>query len=385
MHPAIKSIAEVGRTALLVVAVSAVLIVCEDPPSGPGSSVEFEEARPQPSDQAVEVSLSPYLAWPAAGASERIPRYDLYLDTINPPSLFRSNLTQPYFSPGLLFPNHTYYWRTVTRGTRRLPRWPLWSFTTRSLTYPVMVGNRWLYDQAAWYENIQPSSLVPRFGDTTRATVSEEVAEFLGGIDGPDLYRFHHTYVPPRDRSEGDAYYEVREDGLYQSWESGVNLGVIPKQSGTVRYIFGGRSFGSTEELFSFLETGLVGPGPTLSTDQLTRQALQYPLKVGAQWTYLHPTEYSYQIDRKVIDWQRIEIGEAAYDCFVIQSLYDLDGDGLWEDNIEFYDYIAAQGLVKRRFVIYGIRFADWSRANGIGTADFVSESILTELHLVQP
>jgi sugar lactone lactonase YvrE len=68
----------------------------------------------QPSNAETSVLTSPRLAWkPAKGAL----RYDVYLDTANPPQkVVASDITAPTYSPANLEPLKQYYWKVVAKG-----------------------------------------------------------------------------------------------------------------------------------------------------------------------------------------------------------------------------------------------------------------------------
>lgn len=373
------------RTVALIVVTIFCGMACDDPPSGPGIVIDKPVIEPAPSHQAVDVSNSPILIWPSANTFDQTARYELYLDTVNPPTLYAVNITDTVFEPDLLEPGWTYYWQVVTKGVRRgFPVSPLWSFTTRSVTYPVAVGNRWDYEIAFWYENVQPKSLLADFDDTLLMHVEVSIDDFVGGGEGPGRYRFRSDNGGGGGEREFH-YYEQREDGLYLMATQGAGSGrIFPKLGRGISYGFAEREFNSINDLLAFLEFSIPGLLAAGSNDLYPQKCFEYPLRVGNQWAYLEQEPGFLSIDRRVIDWQSIEIPPGRFDCFVIHHLYDLAGDGTWDENIEVVDFVAYEGLVKRKTIVRDVIIRDWGHGGpgGAGTADVVSEAILTDFQL---
>ncbi|MDH4033381.1 MAG: hypothetical protein OEV80_06230, partial [candidate division Zixibacteria bacterium] len=269
---------------------------------------------------------------------------------------------------------------------RRNPASPLWSFTTKSITYPVAVGNSWRYRSNSWYENLQPKSLVPRFGDTTFVIREVEIDNFDSAIGGPGRYRFHTGTTGRTRPSEASCYYEVHQDGLYMTMaEVGTGSGVWPKTGKGISYSFAGRTFNSTNALSAFLGAGIPGGFAAGSDHDYPRKSLQYPLRIGTQWTYTENHATPGSVVRRVVDRQSIEIGLGRFDCFVIRQLHNLAEDGTWDNTLEIVDYVAAEGLIKRRTIARDVQINDWGHAYPIGTADIVIEAFLTDFDLIDP
>lgn len=360
-------------------------ITCDDPPSGPGIVIDKPVIEPVPGHQAVDVSNRPILIWPSANTFDQTARYELYLDTVNPPTLYAVNLTDTVFEPDFLEPGWTYYWRVVTKGVRRgFPVSPLWSFTTRSITYPVAVGNRWDYEIAFWYERIRPDSLAPFIDGPYASVATVEVAERID-FPGPEpIFRFHKTFLGPFNRCEEDEYYRATTDGLY-SVSSSAPCGTMisPKTGRSLSIKFEGQFFSSVEEIIGYVSqrgNTLVSLG---QDDGGPHLCYKYPLRIGQQWTYIEQSDaHFWRIDRRVVDWRMISTPAGDFDCFVVQWLFDINRDGEWDDNLEFFDFVAAEGLVKRMYTLRDLDISRPASPDSIGTYDAVWEATLTDFHL---
>ena len=88
---------------------------------------------PNPPDSAKDISLTPQLSWNYNGSSNNL-RYDIYLDTINPPFNFISEVYNPYyFISSPLTGNRTYYWQIKAIYNYGVTYSNVWRFTTVGL------------------------------------------------------------------------------------------------------------------------------------------------------------------------------------------------------------------------------------------------------------
>ncbi len=94
------------------------------PPNPPGQA-----DNPTPADQAIDVNRRGSLRWTAANAT----KYDVYFGTGTPPA-FQITQTTTDYSPGLLDPVTTYYWRIDSSNGCVTTPGLVWSFTTTGFT-----------------------------------------------------------------------------------------------------------------------------------------------------------------------------------------------------------------------------------------------------------
>ncbi len=113
---------------------------CTFDSSQPTSSETREEKfipeNPNPSDKATNQPLTLTLQWESRGAL----KFDVYLDTINPPQmLIERDINTNKMSVTNLNYNTTYYWKVIAKyddGTQLAG--PVWSFTTAQQSYPSL-------------------------------------------------------------------------------------------------------------------------------------------------------------------------------------------------------------------------------------------------------
>ena len=132
------------------------------PPVKPGN--------PYPEDGSIDVIANVDLRWNCIDPDGDELTYDVFLGKTTPPPLVKSNLSEPFYDPGILDFQTTYYWQIVARDNRGgLNESSTWNFTTKSNKPPNTPG--------------QP------FGPTNGAAGAElEYVTSTYEPDGDDLY-----------------------------------------------------------------------------------------------------------------------------------------------------------------------------------------------------
>jgi len=144
------------------------------PPNPPGQA-----ANPTPANQAVDVGRNISLRWTAANAT----KYDVYFGTTNPPA-FQTTQTGTAYSPGLLAPVTTYYWRIdSSNGCVTTPAW--------SGRLPPRALPEISITTATWISRTSASSSVACRGRGQRSGRMRRCRpERDGAVDGQDLDPF---------------------------------------------------------------------------------------------------------------------------------------------------------------------------------------------------
>jgi len=228
--------------------------------------------------------------------------------------------------------------------------------------YPLRAGMQWVYDRQI--STINNSDAINADAQTSRITVQVIGAENI----------FDTEAVKVRENIDAGGvtginyqYYDNREDGLYLLGSLGKAV-ALPKSSALT----------SPEGILRLSLWGFATPFP--ASDSIYQKippkpALKYPLTPGAQWRFREQGQPR-RIDKKVIAEMTIETPAGSFHVIQLQWLLDFDGDGLFDDNVEFYDYIATSGLVKRSFLIKNLPLVDDSGHN-IGSYNYLDETNL--------
>ena len=77
---------------------------------------------------------------------------------------------------------------------------------------------------------------------------------------------------------------------------------------------------------------------------------LKYPLAVGKMWIYKN---YPWRIGRQVVSKETVAVQAGTFECFKIRTLWDFEGDGFWDEDVDGYDYISTNGVGLIRRILY--------------------------------
>jgi hypothetical protein len=106
---------------------------------------------------------------------------------------------------------------------------------------------------------------------------------------------------------------------------------------------------------------------------------LVYPLFQGKEWTYREPNS-PFHIGKKVLNQQLLSTTAGIFFASRIAWMWDINNDLVWDQNIEGYDYIGANGLIKRIFIYKDLVVSNESNPEGIGYIDYQTEYTLVSL-----
>jgi hypothetical protein len=104
----------------------------------PGNLPPYEPNTPNPTHEATNVPLNSVLSWIGGDPNpDDTVTYDVYFDTVFPPTKKASNQTATTYTPSVLAPITKYYWKIVAwdnLGASTVG--PIWDFTTKTNTPP---------------------------------------------------------------------------------------------------------------------------------------------------------------------------------------------------------------------------------------------------------
>ena len=242
--------------------------------------------------------------------------------------------------------------------------------------YPLEVGNVWEYFGVMRTFNVQPDSLMDDYGYLIDEESRVEIVKDTTLMDSIEVSTFGERLI--QQGTEVDTFYTESylrnlDDGLHCYGSTGINAKATPLKDNPnkIYFEFKGRKFNSLGEIKDFFTRNI--PGISLGYDSVAanpRRCLQYPLKVGEQWAvYDDPDDIV--IDKKVIGTATVKIGTRSFSCLKIQWLWDLDNDGEWDEEMEYFDYISTVGLVKRHIIIRDFKITSAESPAPIGSYDF--------------
>ncbi|MBN1559087.1 hypothetical protein JW998_02475 [candidate division KSB1 bacterium] len=237
--------------------------------------------------------------------------------------------------------------------------------------YPLEPGNTWIYDRSIKM-TFQPRSGT-RAPDSTGATVRVEVI-------GAEVIFDTLATIKVRERVEQDGafstsyhHYQNNSDALYLVATVGSPV-TLPKKTAAMNRLFE-KVWEIPFDLMSLFEENRNSAADSLHLEKPVKTVLQYPLKAGAEWTFSEKNRPR-RIRKRVIGEEDVKTKAVTFKTVKIQWIVDFDGDGEFDSNVEYFDYIANEGLVKRSFVIRNLPLLDDEGGN-IGSYDYQDQSLL--------
>ena len=231
-------------------------------------------------------------------------------------------------------------------------------------TYPLAQGNTWNYQRSIKFTNIQPGSLTGRFIDTL---ITENITvrslgnyKLLGLFDTILLTESFTDSFITNPRYIGRSYYANNADGLFLYGYSGTGLS-MPKSTGSFLQL-NGHLFRNIEELLGYLEMNRILSIPqrmdSVYLEVPPKKVVEYPIQTGHLWIYREAGD-PFRIGKQFSGEDIITVEAGTFLVYHLEWLYDLDNDGMWDEDIRIVDEYAAIGMVKRTITINDIKITD--------------------------
>ena len=216
--------------------------------------------------------------------------------------------------------------------------------------YPLSLENTWIYEGSLLMESMNDRSEVYDISYNDTIIVDSIYSE----ID--NIYRFKTItswYPTNEDQnisgggSTGFEYFSNTEEGLYFYSHLGDGSSVVPWSSINSRlyYKINGELF-SINELISLLNHKNIS---YRGLDETPLLSIKYPIIIGEQWNYRDGIPWI--MDKRVIE----DDGQT----FTIQTLYDMDQDLSWEQDLRVFHTYSNIGLVNFRLEVDSLIMMD--------------------------
>lgn len=362
----------------LLVALGALMLLsaCDDgPPTGQPSGNQ-QPSRPQlvvPLRGVAIPGESTWLEWRCHDPENDSLRYDLYIGDGRYPEFMSDlgSITRIFVNPQVSDSFVQFGVVAVDPQGRSVPS-DVWRIPVGdAFRYPLNLGDEWTFSGKSWFTNIRGSEWNPP--DTQRfSSVVRNASSKAGGVVYSKLQETSEYigFGGETQSFQGAVYMMNRPDGLFYFGLDGQTATTPGKSSSEVALYLGGYAFSGISELHSVLT------GKTRMADRLVtapartffdspRLALYYPPEVGIQWSYIRrgDSDGDVFIDKVITDSVQITVPAGTFDCYEIRWLYDLDRDHVWDDNLELYDYVSKEGLIKRVMFSRNIRVGSYEEA----------------------
>jgi len=254
----------------------------------------------------------------------------------------------------------------------------------KDFVYPLKVGNEWSYSELNTFFNYRSDSI-----DDSTNIDSTFINDYFVEIEkNTVLKNYIHTFVIKETVIRNNftrtsrSYYANEDDGLiFYAYDNGGYA--VPKLVSRINYSISASVYKSYDEIIEKTRNMLYN---CVSSDSLEYEdpplvCYKYPLEIGTEWIYRNP-QAPWYIKKKVVDIKKIVVPAGEYECFKIRWYHDQDDNGIWDENIEMYDYICAEGLIKRLLELKDLRLTSPENPETPGMIDMKCELLLGDHHL---
>ncbi len=363
----------------------------DDRPKNPIDPSPVVQIFVNPPDGATNQPLRLVLNWPGDSAVS-FDHFQLFFGLASPPPLIDSSMTDTFFVTQPLLPDTSYFWMFVAvSDSGILDSSLVSSFKTTSgvdarqiATFPLPVGVRWSYQG-----HIFGIDLLTGDSSFSLTTISElSVDSTTSGSDSTVLHALKQKMIASDGyECEENMFFENTADGLFFHGSDRVcGVGPFPmKPVPQSSLYFHRRIFNSPSELFAYILpdgplSGYAGSENQRGPEYPPVLSLKYPLQIGQRWTYREPGN-PFAIDKLVSFDETLTTGAGTFECLRVQWLHDLDADGSWDGDIDFRDWIAEEGLIRREIIVREVLRTD---VNGevVGVEDYFRQHTLTDIQI---
>jgi hypothetical protein len=226
------------------------------------------------------------------------------------------------------------------------------------IIFPLKVGNKWEYKFTSYEYNFRPDSVLQVISpQIDSAHIIIEIKEKT--ILGDSIESFLFTCIKESELSTSidTFYYFINDDKLFCLTPNPIRT-TLPKNSS----LFNNSNIISFNTDFITLYMKPTDRFTTFYPQQLEKATVfDYPLKKDKQWNFFTSTQdgWRYKIDKKVCFEEKQLVPAGQFSCFRIQWLFDFFGEGIWDEDKMYLDFVANEGLIQRVFIDKNIDATD--------------------------
>ena len=254
-------------------------------------------------------------------------------------------------------------------------------------TYPLTPDNEWTYlntsqqifyvDSTGGRENLD--TLTVTYPVSVRIVGTHIIADSI------PAYEMIEEFNIWGDDHLNRLYYSITPEALYSvAFQSEGGSIAYPKGIQNLKIQFHGQSYENSMELVRILKMGSM-PNYTaddsIYTELFSSKVLEFPFHIGNQWVY-HDTSEGFRMDRRVESQVSLVLESGRFDCYQTRTLYDLNRDDQWDNDILFKSYFAREGLVQRELGIYDMLETDEFGMPTGRKMDWLEKLVLTDFNL---
>ncbi|QQS36112.1 MAG: hypothetical protein IPM56_18035 [Ignavibacteriales bacterium] len=240
--------------------------------------------------------------------------------------------------------------------------------------YPLQVGNEWSFNTSRLYTNIRPDSIKHLLTDSYSSGTLKVEKDTL--LDTLSLCKLAEISKSLR---YSYAFYQNTDSGFIKYAYANIPSDLLPQKNMKCRLSYKGKLYISMDEIINQLNNSLnviMATNDSIYYHNPPRVVFRYPLVVGQEWLLSQLGDI--RIDKEVIGKEFVNTSAGTYECFKILWKYDFDSNGVVDDDIIYYEYVSAKGIVKSVITLKDIVVADETHPEGFGFTDVIIERVLT-------
>ncbi|MFQ3597644.1 MAG: hypothetical protein SNJ55_06455 [Chloroherpetonaceae bacterium] len=232
--------------------------------------------------------------------------------------------------------------------------------------YPLSVGNRWEYERVFRSENFRPINDTSTYGGFTYASpITVEILKKTRLRDGQEVLEFRST----QGFVIGYSYINQTGEGLF-TYAHGASPSDIPRNA-PIRFSLKGITLASVEELLSMMKgevQAIANRGDdTLFYENPPVKSFHFPYQKNFKWAMRESSPF--RIEKEYVGNESVSTPLGIQNCVKTKWYWDINGDGIYDLDIEGYDYLNQNGLIKREFFIKDVLVQN-STTDSIGFID---------------
>lgn len=245
--------------------------------------------------------------------------------------------------------------------------------SSKDYRYPLKTGNTWTYTRTISLNyKLKTGTRAP---ETTTATVTVQVIGEETIFDSLATIKVREQIQEGANTVTSHNFYESNGASLYLVATHNGPL-VLPKRAAGDIRVFD-RTFTSLFDVLAAAEGTIASAAnDSVHLENPAKVVLSYPLEAGKEWPYSEKNKPRL-VSKRVAGETEAKTLAGTFQTVKLQWRMDFSGDGEIDNNVEFFDYYAEQGLVKRSMVIRNLPLVD-NQGYNIGSYTFsdVSELI---------
>jgi hypothetical protein len=258
-------------------------------------------------------------------------------------------------------------------------------------TYPLRTGNSWDYH---FTSTVKATDSIPL--DSVRQwfpDYSYDVHVEVGPLD--TLFNAYRLSATSSNHLPADYFSIINpvsysweyngDNGLYLAAYENSSL-VLPLKPAAIRLVWNNQVWLPASGALLLPGGAPTSPrddGPIYREDPPI-QVLAYPLNLGMKWMYRYGDQSRFRIQKEMIRQETVSVPAGNFYTKVILWKYDIDGDGVVDEDLRITDWFAEKGLVYRKIEISGVQITTMNGDN-LGQIDLVQEAVLTGHDVVVP